>query len=86
MITDAPNQKWGYVDATGNMRIEPTYRWAESFSEGLAAVYTKDVWGYIDTYGKMVIKPQFISAGPFREGLAPVSSEAGFGYIVHPVQ
>ena len=63
--------------------IEPTFSWAESFSDGLAAVYTDDGWGYIDRTGRMVIPPRFIQAGPFSEGLAPVCTGEGCGYIRH---
>jgi len=43
----------GYVDKAGKLAIEPQYRWAEDFSEGLACVQVSDGKfgkdrGYID--------------------------------------
>jgi hypothetical protein len=30
------DKKWGYIDKTGNVIIEPKFDWAIPFSEGLA--------------------------------------------------
>ncbi len=77
--------KWGYIDNTGTIKIQPQYELAGPFSEGLATVRLNGKWGYIDTSGTMVIQPQFDDAHPFSDGLATVGkfSEDGplFGYI-----
>jgi hypothetical protein len=46
--------KWGYIDKTGSMVIQPReYRHVDSFKHGLAYLVTKDgKHGYID--GKCV--------------------------------
>src|SRR5262245_31411285 len=31
------NGKWGYIDSSGKIVIQPQFVWAEEFSEGLAA-------------------------------------------------
>jgi hypothetical protein len=63
-------QKYGYVDAWGNMVIPPRWDWADDFDRGLARVGV-DVdsfhpgwgtpmggrWGYVDTDGNWVWKP-----------------------------
>ena len=69
--------KWGYMDMTGTMVIQPQFDWVRDFSEGLAAVgfpANNDAarWGYIDKTGALVIEPQFDGGDPFSEGLAPV--------------
>jgi hypothetical protein len=51
--------KWGYIDRSGNMVIEPQFDCAWNFSEGLAPVNVGRQLGYIDRKGNMVIKPQF---------------------------
>ena len=51
-------------------------KFAEPFSEGLAAVRDKG-WGYINTQGKYVIKPQFEVANNFSHGLASAAYRAG---------
>jgi hypothetical protein len=82
------SRKEGYIDKTGQFRIEPQFSIARSFHEGLACVRpgnTND-YGYIDKTGKMVISlphvPGDSGPGDFSEGLAlmqgRVSGEFGF--------
>jgi hypothetical protein len=86
--------KFGFIDESGKLAINPNYEEARNFSEGLAAVCLgngcyfgldkKDQphkWGYIDKTGVMVISPQFDSADEFKEGLASVSIGGKWGYI-----
>jgi hypothetical protein len=61
--------KFGFVDSTGKMRIEPAFEEALPFSEGLAAVQNGGLWGFIDTSGKMIIPARFEDAFYFREGV-----------------
>ena len=58
--------KWGFVDTKGEVKIEPTYDEAKSFSNGLAAVCKGDKWGFIDLSGKLVIDYMFIDADYFN--------------------
>ena len=60
------NGKWGFVDSTGNMVIEPQYEDARSFSSGFAAVQKDGQWGFINLDGEMVIQPQFENAKDFN--------------------
>lgn len=65
---------YGYVDSTNQFYIKPRFKYANKFSEGLAAVSLDgQKFGYIDTTGNFVIKPQFISVDDFSEGLAFVT-------------
>ncbi len=64
--------KYGFIDRSGQMVINPQFGFAESFSEGLARVQLGNKYGFIDRSGQMVINPQFDSAGSFSEGLAAV--------------
>jgi hypothetical protein len=85
--------KFGFVDETGKLAINPMFEEAGNFSEGLAAVclgkgcyysLKKDKprkWGYIDKNGAMIIPPQFDDANEFKEGLASVSVGGKWGYI-----
>ena len=55
--------KWVYIDRTGKPQFGQTFKGAEAFSDGLAAVAKDDVngqkrFGFIDQTGKMVISPQ----------------------------
>lgn len=69
------NGLWGFVNTDGEMVIEPQYRNAGAFSEGLAPVETDDGWGYITLNNEMVIGPKFSEAKSFCQGLAPVKEE-----------
>jgi len=86
--------KYGYIDETGKMVINPIFENAGDFHEGLAAVCVGDgcyqdwgnpkeepKWGFIDKTGAMVILPQFSYVTSFQEGLAAVSVGGKSGYI-----
>lgn len=76
--------RWGYVDARGQMSINPLYDAAGVFSEGLAAVQIDGKYGYIDEGGNIVIEPRFEFASEFSESLALVlvgGESKGYGYI-----
>jgi hypothetical protein len=86
--------KYGFIDETGKMVINPIFEKAMNFSEGLAAVCegqgcysaldNKDKerqWGFIDKTGTLVISPQFDDADDFKEGLASVSVGGKWGFI-----
>jgi hypothetical protein len=89
--------KYGYIDETGKMVVNPMFESAESFSEGLAGVcvgsgcyyqspYDKKPkgegkWGFIDKTGTLVVLPQFGSVSMFHEGVAAVSVGDKWGYI-----
>jgi len=81
------NGRWGFIDETGKVVIEPKFNVARPFSEGLAPAITDQGLGYIDTTGRIVIQPQFGSdGGPFEsafsEGLAAVAPHnSKWGYI-----
>lgn len=63
---------YGFIDAAGNIVVEPVWENAEDISGGLAAVCLGGKWGYIDAAGSVVIEPQWDICGPFSEGFAMV--------------
>jgi len=73
--------KWGYIDRTGRIVINPQFEEAGDFSEGLARVKTGGKWGYIDRTGRFLINPQFEEAGDFSQGLARVKLGGKWGYV-----
>ncbi len=76
-----PHNKWGFVDSSGKVVIEPKYEAVKPFSEGLAAVVKDRRWGYIDKEGKEAIEPKYDVVTPFSNDLAAVSKGGKWGYI-----
>ena len=86
-VRDDQTEKWGFIDTSGRMAIQPQFdeRWVgpegyllttEGFHQGLAAVGQDGKWGYIDKSGKMVIPAQFSWANGFLDGFAYVNAVA----------
>ena len=71
-ITDAAG-KYGFVNAAGEVVIEPRYDYVDRFFEGRAAVMLGDKWGFIDETGTEIAALQFDGVMPFSEGMAGVS-------------
>ena len=69
--------KWGYVDETGEYVIQPQFSYADKFYEGMAVVKDCDtgLYGYIDSFGEWVIPPQFDWASGFVNGYAVVAMQ-----------
>ncbi len=73
-IQNKENGKWGYLDASGKLAIEPRFVEAAYFQEGKA--YVKDttgLCGYINPDGTYAIEPRYASATDFGNGLAWVA-------------
>ncbi|MBQ1884053.1 MAG: WG repeat-containing protein, partial [Bacteroidales bacterium] len=78
--------KFGYIDTTGNVVIEPQFDDARDFANGLARVeldfHYPTEYGYINTKGKMIIEPQFSEASDFySNGLAKVWTNGYYGCV-----
>ncbi|MBQ8618726.1 MAG: WG repeat-containing protein [Clostridia bacterium] len=77
-------QKYGYMDAQGNVVIEPQFYAATDFSQGYAAVRLneKGKWGMINKKGILVLPYEYWSIGSFSEGLCAVSKESRkYGFV-----
>lgn len=76
--------KWGFVNSSGEVVIEPQYEGAKSFSNGLAAVCVDGKWGFIDEENQLVISCEFGDADYFNESgacmvkITDSSSEDGY--------
>ncbi|MDE6553867.1 MAG: WG repeat-containing protein [Muribaculaceae bacterium] len=73
--------KWGYIDKSGKWVIEPKYKEAYPFSDGLAKVCSDGLYGFIDRSGAWVIEPKYVEAESFSEGMAKVKVDDKYGYI-----
>ena len=69
------NPGFVYIDKSGEILLRTDYAYADSFHEGLAAVYSAEnnKWGCIDRSGDLAIPLEFDYMGGFSEGLAWVT-------------
>ena len=91
LTADGTTAKWGFIDADGNVVIQPEWDAADigslvvgrsvAFSEGLCGVLRAGKWGYVDTSGHLVIPNQFESVVPFVGGFARVHLGNQIGFI-----
>lgn len=87
------NDKWGYIDTSGNMVIEFEFEDAKSFSDdgyawvrGGHAIDSEgnemSMWGLIDSDGNEIIPFQYNDVHDFFNGLAAVKNADGlWGYV-----
>ncbi|MDO8680541.1 MAG: WG repeat-containing protein [Acidobacteriota bacterium] len=66
------DDKYGFMNKSGNTVIAPQFDEVGGFAEGLSAVRVGTKWGYVNTKGAIMITPQFDAARPFRYGRAAV--------------
>lgn len=74
--------KWGFVDKTGKIVIEPQYEDAKSFNIGLGAICVEGAWGYINTKGTIRIECQFEDCQSFaKNGIVAVKEKGMWKYV-----
>lgn len=75
--------EWGYMNKKGEVMIQPRFKEAKSFSNGLAAVSNGQAWGYINEQGEVVVDFQYLDAQYFtNQGVSFVSSYEGSYYQI----
>jgi hypothetical protein len=78
LIPVKSGDKWGYINKKGEYQINPQFKDADFFHDGLAYVVSEDgKTGYISEDGKYKIPAEFKDGTPFKEGLAFVVSDGG---------
>ncbi len=84
------NDKWGFMNKTGQMVIAPQFdnvhafvfpTFVDNLEPVMLGAFPDIQWGYIDRTGQFVIEPQFLDGRPFAEGLARVKVGEKYGYI-----
>ena len=75
------NGLWGFIDKSGQVIIEPKFRSAGQFSEGLAPVRLNGTYGFIDMTGNFVIQPKYDVAYPFEQEQAMIYIDGKPYYI-----
>ena len=75
------NNKYGYVNKSGEEVIPLKYDGVANFSEGLAGVKLNGKWGYVNQSGVEVIPLIYDDADNFKEGKAQVKLNGRYFYI-----
>lgn len=73
--------KFGYINKSGEIVINPVYDYAEPFRESLALVKLNDKLFFINTKGEKVISVNYQYVSSFNEGLALFKENNLYGYI-----
>ncbi|PWJ41880.1 WG repeat-containing protein [Sediminitomix flava] len=68
-------RKYGFINLEGEQVIPCTFKNAQNFSDGLAAIMQRGKWGYIDNTGKVILQAQFNNAMAFSDGFAVVNEK-----------
>lgn len=77
------DSKYGFIDQTGKIVIQPQFGAALAFSNGFAPALdiTTQKWGYINKSGKFSIQPKYDIAQPFAEGMGVVRLAGNYGAV-----
>jgi hypothetical protein len=78
------NNLWGFIDKNGKIAISPQFIYAESFSCGLAKVFSKDPkypTAFINTRGRLAFRCRYRDVTGFTCGRARVIVHKGIWYI-----
>ncbi len=75
------DNKYGFIDFRGLLRIANRYDSIKLFADSLAAVKLNDKWGFVDMYEKLIIQPNYEQVGQFMDGVAIVGYQGKEGLI-----
>lgn len=77
------NNAYGFVNNKGKWVLNPQYKAANSFSEGLASAMgaNKKLYGFVNIKGDFAIPATYDATSYFSKGLAAVSTNGQYGYI-----
>jgi ABC-type multidrug transport system fused ATPase/permease subunit len=72
--------KFGLIDSSSKVRLEPSYQMISAFNEDIAVVNAMGKFGYINKDGKELIAATYDYAMPFNEGLAAVEIQGNIAF------
>jgi hypothetical protein len=75
------DDRYGFVDSNGKLKIANRYDSIGEFHEGLAAVKLIGKWGFVNTSDRVTINPNYDQPANFENGFAIVSRNKKFGVI-----
>jgi hypothetical protein len=75
------NNKYGFIDRNGKLRIANRYEGIGSFSESMVAVKIRGKWGFIDKAEELRVQCIYDEVQDFRKGTAPVKRDGKWGFV-----
>jgi hypothetical protein len=75
------DDRWGFVDINGKLRIANQYENIGPFNEGLAPIKILGRWGYIDKREDIIVQPGYDTVFRFQGGLCEVMKKGKYGLI-----
>jgi hypothetical protein len=75
------DNRYGFVDNRGRLRIANRYENVKSFSNSLAAVMIRGKWGFINHEDQLAIQPVYDHVEQFKNGFAVVRQKDFYGLI-----
>jgi|GEM_PF-4006090 len=76
------NDKYGFLNESGNEIIGAKYDLATDFTEGLACVKLDELWGMVNTLGEIIVPIEYEMAWPFHmKNRAAVKKDGKWGFI-----
>lgn len=73
--------KWGFINAEGEVVVEPQYEDCHDYVGGYAAVKIDGKWGFINSYHDLIVAPEYDEVRDFKDGLAIVRKDMKWGVI-----
>ena len=75
--------KYGAINADGDMTVQPIYDYISPFYEGAAVVKLNNLYGLINTQGKVIVPIEYRNIYSFYDGLAvAVNSVQQYNYLL----
>jgi hypothetical protein len=75
------DNRWGFVDMNGKLRIANQYENIGPYNEGLAPIKIRNRWGYIDKREDIIVQPAYDTVFRFEGGLCEVLKKGKYGLI-----
>lgn len=73
--------RWGFVDGKGRLRISNRYDSARIFQEDRAAVLLRSKWGFIDKNEDLKVQPYYDEVSNYKNGTSIVKLNGKYGLI-----
>lgn len=75
------NNKFGFVDMNGDLRVANRYEGVGSYNNGMAPIKLNGKWGYIDKIERLKVQPYYDKASDFSDGMAIVMQNGQYGLV-----